>query len=59
METRNVLIELKSLRELFGGGDGRAICRHSVRVYSFNGWQITLNKNNSCNPSFFQLYDSR
>lgn len=47
--------EIKGERDVFGGGDGRAINKHSVRRYEHEGVQYELDRNNSGCPPFFTL----
>lgn len=47
--------ELLEKRETFGGGDGRAINKHSVRVYEHEGRLYTLDRTLDACPPFFTL----
>jgi hypothetical protein len=48
--------ELTEKREAFGGGDGRAINKHSVRVYEHDGRLYTLDRTLDGCPPFFTLF---
>ena len=50
--------ELRDERETYGGGDGKAINRHSVRVYKIPGHddKIYLDRTLDGCPPFFHLY---
>lgn len=48
--------ELREFRQRFGGGDGKAIDRHSIRVYSYGRQRYTLDRINSVSPPCFTLY---
>jgi hypothetical protein len=47
--------ELAEKRETFGGGGGRAINKHSVRVYEHEGRLYTLDRTLDGCPPFFTL----
>ena len=43
-------------REYYGGGDGKAINRHSVRTYIIHNERIYLDRNLSTNPNCFSIW---
>ena len=47
--------ELAEKRETFGGSDGRALNKHSVRIYEHEGRLFTLDRTLDACPPFFTL----
>lgn len=52
-----ILKEVEHEREIFGGGDGKAINRHSVRVYKTDdGHTVVLDRTLDAVPPCFEIY---
>ena len=49
-------LEHPELRDRFGGGDGKAINKHSTRIYQYGPNRYMLDRNLSIDPPLYTLY---